>query len=155
MTMKITNRQQYLEALTELEAIMFRNIWSEHDRYTELADAIEEWLEDNPEEKSDGPQAGSWEAIRFEWETGTFWTLLDEIWHHNLLDWFWPSLHYRFCQWAHRELEHYDEEPEIIDETDPDMWDPWGIVDDDAPDGAWMAMIEENYGDLFHGVEDD
>ncbi len=45
--------------------------------------------------------SGSLKAIAYEVKHGDIFTILDEIWHS--FDWFLPSVHWRFCQWAHRE----------------------------------------------------
>lgn len=52
--------------------------------------------------------AGSLKAIVYEAKNGTFWTLIDEIWHMSIFEWIFPTLHYYFCRWAH--MHELDEE---------------------------------------------
>lgn len=44
--------------------------------------------------------AGSIKAIWYEVRYGTFFTMLDEVWHRA--EWLCPGAHWRFCQWAHK-----------------------------------------------------
>lgn len=62
-------------------------------------------------------EAGSREAIKYELQHGTIWTVIDELLHS--LDHIWARLPmldswlYRYCQWAHRaEIEAIQREPE-------------------------------------------